>query len=104
MKTKSDKAKMGKGFKIKGDMTISTVAGMRAAMIEAFAGADAYLLDLSGVHECDTAGISLLLAARASAVAVGKEFAVVGSEAPSITAVAGRIGVPLSLIGFQVKE
>jgi anti-sigma B factor antagonist len=50
-----------------GELTIYTVAEIKAALAEAMAGADELEVDLFGVTEVDSAGIQLMLIAKRNA-------------------------------------
>ena len=49
---------------LRGELTIYTVAEIKAGLAEAMAGADEIEVDLSGVDEMDTAGLQLMLIAK----------------------------------------
>lgn len=59
-----------------GDLDLYNVEAARDALTGHLAGKDTLELDFSGVENCDAAGIQLLVAARRSAVALGKGFSI----------------------------
>ena len=62
--------------KATGPFTIYEAAALREAMLAAFESPEGLTLDLSGVTECDTAGVQLICAARISSRKTGKPFQV----------------------------
>jgi anti-sigma B factor antagonist/stage II sporulation protein AA (anti-sigma F factor antagonist) len=88
-------------IKIEGDLLIAGVADAKPLITSALAAGQEILLDLSDVGECDTAGIQLLLMARASALAQGKRL-VTSSQSASFRAAVERIGVPVGC--FECME
>jgi anti-sigma B factor antagonist len=65
-----------------GELTIYRAAELKATLLAALSGSDGALeIDLAGVTEIDSAGVQLLLAARRSAQAAQREFALVGHGA-----------------------
>jgi anti-anti-sigma factor len=63
-------------LRLAGDLDIYSVESARDALLVYLADKPAIELDLDGVETCDAAGMQLLLAARRSAVAAGKAFAI----------------------------
>jgi anti-anti-sigma factor len=76
-----------------GDLDIYNGEAARHALIEHLAGEPGLELDCSAVEACDAAGIQLLLAARLSALAVGKAFSI-RAPAPAIDKCAELLGLP----------
>jgi anti-sigma B factor antagonist len=78
-------AAMSPPFRVDGELTIYRAAELAVqlstALAEAPAGAP-FVIDLAGVTEMDSAGAQLLMAARRSALAAGRELKLAGhSEA-----------------------
>ena len=64
-------------------MTIASAAGLREVLVDAVAAAPADLqLHLDGVHEFDSSGVQLLLAARRSLAERGHALHIVAASAP----------------------
>jgi len=63
---------------IEGEMTIYHAAELRTRILAAQAGAQTLEIDLSAVEEMDTAGLQLLLMAKRSALASGRELRLLG--------------------------
>lgn len=70
-------------LRIGSDMTITAAAGLREHLVDAVAGLPAgstcLRLDLSAVHEFDSSGVQLLLAARRSLAERGASLQVVAA-------------------------
>jgi anti-anti-sigma factor len=79
---------------IAGELRIATVADAKPGLVAALATCDEIQVDLSGIAQCDTAGIQLLLMACASARAKGKRFATMNHPA-WFGAALERVGIPL---------
>ncbi len=79
-------------LRLEGDLLIACVADAKPALLSALAGDDDIALDLSQVTACDTAGMQLLLMARASVRARGKAFGATAQSEAFQTAV-DRVGV-----------
>ena len=67
--------------KIQGNLLISTVGGLKAPLLAALDTGKAIELDLSAVGGCDTAGVQVLLMARASARGKGTAFSISATSA-----------------------
>ena len=78
---------------IDGDLLISAVAEAKEPLLAALATGRTIEVDLSKVGECDTAGLQLLLMARASARAQGQRF-VATTQSATFRAAALRAGIP----------
>lgn len=68
-------------LRLEGELTIYTAQDTRQRLLQALAAdaaPDILRLDLGGVTETDTAGIQLLLAARAHARSLGREMRFAG--------------------------
>jgi len=76
-----------------GDLDIDNGEAVRHALLEHLAVQSGLELDCSCVEACDAAGIQLLLAARRSALAVGKTFSILAA-APAIDKCAEMLGLP----------
>ena len=76
-----------------GDLDIYNGEALRHALIEHLAGEHGLELDCSRVETCDAAGIQLLVAARRSALAVGKAFSI-HAPVPAIEKCAELLGLP----------
>ena len=59
-----------------GDLDLYNVEAARDALVRHLTGKGALEFDLSGVETCDASGIQLLVAARRSALALGKGFSI----------------------------
>jgi len=68
-------------LRIEGDMTIYRAAELRELLVEALQDPQPLALDLSGVTECDSAGLQLLLAAHATAAERGQPLQVAHASA-----------------------
>ncbi len=66
---------------IEGPMTVNEAADLRNEMVACLNDYEGLILDLHEVSACDTAGIQLLCAAKASAESAGKSF---GTESASL--------------------
>ncbi len=86
--------------KIEGDLLISGVAQAKQKIVAAFAAGDNVLLDLSNLRECDTAGIQLLLMARASARSQNKNMRLT-AESKSVQSTLERVGLPPDIFEYQ---
>jgi anti-anti-sigma regulatory factor len=75
-----------------GSLRLAGVAAAAAALLALLAQGRALRLDLAAIDECDTAGVQLLLMARASARARGTRFAAVGHSA-ALHAALARVGI-----------
>ncbi|MEW6692503.1 MAG: STAS domain-containing protein [Pseudomonadota bacterium] len=63
-------------IRLDGEVTIYQAAALRESLMEQFALLPAIELDLSAVAEMDTAGLQLVLAAKAEALHANKPFRV----------------------------
>jgi anti-anti-sigma regulatory factor len=79
-------------LKVGGDLLIGNVTESKPAIVAALAMSGDLRLDLSEIGECDTAGMQLLLMARASARAQGKRFFTTALTS-SFQAIVARIGI-----------
>ena len=86
--------------KIEGDLLIGCVAQAKPTIVAAFAASDRVLLDLSNLAECDTAGIQLLLMARASARSQRKSLSVT-AHSKSFQSTLERIGIPADVFEYR---
>jgi len=93
MKITTRRTDNGSTIKIEGDLVIASVAEAKPEIVAALAGARDIRLDLSAIDDCDTAGVQLLLMARASARLQGKRLATIARSASFAEAVE-RIGIP----------
>lgn len=69
-------------IKIDGELTVYEAAEFRDALLESIISADTLQIDLSGVSECDTAGIQILCSARVTADAEKKTLVLTGISEP----------------------
>jgi anti-anti-sigma factor len=76
-----------------GDLDIYNAEAARDALVEQLAGEHGLALDCRRVETCDAAGMQLLVAARRSALAVGKAFSM-QAPAPAIEKCAELLGLP----------
>ncbi len=76
-----------------GDLLIDGVADAKPELVAAMGASKDIRLDLGGIRACDTAGLQLLLLARASARARGAKIQLIARPASFNTA-ADRIGIP----------
>jgi anti-sigma B factor antagonist len=83
---------------ILGDLRIATVADAKAQLVPVVAAWEEIQVDLSGVGQCDTAGIQLLLMVCASARAKGKRLATSG-HTNSLRLTLDRIGISVENLG-----
>lgn len=87
---------------ISGDLRIATVADAKLQLVTVLAAYDEIQVDLSEVGQCDTAGIQLLLMARASACAKGKRWMPKG-HTDSLRVTLDRIGISVENLGSQTE-
>lgn len=80
-------------IKIEGDLVISGVAEAKPEIVAAIAEATTIELDLGGIDECDTAGLQMLLMARASTFALGKRM-VATIQSSAFQSALERVGIP----------
>jgi anti-anti-sigma factor len=76
-------------FRVDGELTIYRAAELRDALLAALAGladGDSLQVDLSAVTEMDCAGVQLLMAARKTARAGGRDVRIV-DRSPAVTEV-----------------
>jgi anti-sigma B factor antagonist len=85
---------------IAGDLRIGSVADAKPDLVAVLATGNAIQLDLTGLGECDTAGVQVLLMACASARAKDQAFAITGHTAALRTAL-DRAGIPVECLEFQ---
>ena len=94
--------RMGKAARISldGELTIYSVAEIKAGLAEAMNSADQIEIDLSGITEIDTAGLQLLILLKKEAQRAGKTVSIV-AHSQSVRAVidfcnlAAELGDPL---------
>lgn len=89
-------------LKVEGDLLIGGVADAKSAIIAALAAGGDIHLDLSEIGNSDTAGLQLLLMARASARTQGKRFETTSSSPTSFRAAVERAGIPVAC--FECQE
>jgi anti-sigma B factor antagonist len=68
---------------VRGEIDLATAGQLRDAIVTAVADAEpdmSVVVDLAGLRFIDSAGISVLLRGRRSALAAGREFRVAGAE------------------------
>ncbi|WP_286757768.1 STAS domain-containing protein [Ralstonia sp. RL] len=87
-------------LRIEGEMTIYQAAELKQTLASALRQGEALEIDLSAVGEIDAAGIQLLIAAKKSAQAAGKELRLVAHsdavvEAFELLDIGGWFGDPL---------
>jgi len=63
-------------LRLNGNLTIYEISDIQKEIINSFAGDMNLEIDLSGVEECDTAGIQVLLSLASSAKDIKKKFTV----------------------------
>lgn len=78
------------------------MADAKLQLVTALAAYDEIQVDLSEVGQCDTAGIQLLLMARASACAKGKRWMPKG-HTDSLRVTLDRIGISVENLGSQTE-
>jgi anti-anti-sigma factor len=66
------------------ELTVRNAAALHAELTAALRGASPIELDLSGVSEFDSAGLQLLVAAKKSAAALGKELQLIDPAEPVV--------------------
>jgi len=87
---------------LEGELTIYAAAAVKAALLDALAGAAEIEIDLAGVSSIDTAGVQLLIAAKRDAADAGTPLGLVGHSAAALELIelyelAGWFGDPLVL-------
>ena len=70
------------GVTVADELTIQTAAEQKAVLLAALDGTERLELDLSAVHEIDTAGLQVLLALFAEAQSAGKVIELVNAGQP----------------------
>ena len=81
-------------LKIAGTLSIPAAEDVRKALSDAFNGNSGPVLDLSGIEDCDTAGLQLLWSAINTAQRLNKRLRLL--EIPSAVAeIAAVLGLPL---------
>ncbi|MDR3460051.1 MAG: STAS domain-containing protein [Verrucomicrobiae bacterium] len=81
-------------IRLVGDLDLYQVAAARAALLNELAGRPGLELDLSGIANCDAAGLQLLIAAGRSAALAGKTFCI-QAAAPAIGECSQLLGLTL---------
>jgi anti-anti-sigma factor len=81
-------------LKIRGEQTIRTADDLHKLLAEYLDRAPAVVLDLSEVHECDTAALQLIYALRQSVVQRKQRFGI-AAVSPAITETAASLGLRL---------
>jgi anti-anti-sigma regulatory factor len=79
--TREDRGK--KDFiKIEGSLSIYEVSKLRDELIKCFETPKGIVLELSGITDCDTAGVQLLCAAQKTASRIGRKFSIEKATVP----------------------
>ncbi|HJV52080.1 MAG TPA: STAS domain-containing protein [Noviherbaspirillum sp.] len=97
---RKDGARPSHPLRIEGELTIYQAGELKQTLQAALQQGDALEIDLSAVGEIDTAGVQLLIAAKKSAQAAGKELRLVAHsdavvEAFELLDLGGYFGDPL---------
>jgi anti-sigma B factor antagonist len=85
---------------VEGELTIYRAAELNPALLEAVRAHDAPAFDLSAVTEFDSAGLQLLLVARAEAARLGKRVAILAAS-PAVRDAFALLGMDLDAAGVQ---
>ena len=80
-------------FRLEGSLDLYAAAQLRATLTDCLARPDSAEFDLSGIDACDTAGLQLLLAARATAAARGHTVSFVAIP-EAVEDCCRRLGLP----------
>lgn len=86
----------GERLSLDGEMTIGRAVELKQALLGALGGRGPLDLDLGAVTDLDTAGVQLLLLARAVATARQKPFKVVAAS-PAVQQVLGLLDLAATL-------
>ena len=97
---RKDGARPSHPLRIEGELTIYQAAELKPLLAAALQQGDVLEIDLSAIGEIDTAGIQLLIAAKKSAQAAGKQLRLVAHsdavvEAFELLDLGGYFGDPL---------
>ncbi len=85
----------------RGDLTLPFAAERRGELLELMASASRVEIDLQAIDEVDLSGVQILLAARASAAAQGKQLALARAPTEAFATLLGRGGL---LEGDDLRE
>jgi len=96
-------------LRLQGECNIYSAGDLRAALLAAMQVSPELELDLSGVTEVDTAGLQVLMAAKASARTAGRPFAFVNHSGPVLELIeiydlASWLGDPLIVCAASVPH
>jgi anti-anti-sigma regulatory factor len=80
-------------FRLGGSLDLYAAEHLRTVLLETLGAGQEIAFDLAGVTACDTAGVQLLLAARATGVARGQILRFVAVPEP-VAASCARLGIP----------
>ncbi len=83
-------------IKLDGNLTIDCTAAAKQKIVAAVVDAGTAHLDLSGIQDCDTAGVQLILMTRMDARARGLAFSA-AEQSATFRAAAERIGIPANI-------
>lgn len=100
MKLKIIAEPVSQPVRLEGALTIYHAETARAALLTEMNRRAELLLDLGGVNACDSAGAQFLLAARNSAAAAGKAFAI-RAGSPAVDLCLDHLGFAGTLPDFQ---
>jgi len=89
------KDQSGNTLKLSGRLQISVANELRGALLEFTGSSPTPRVDLSGVTECDTAGLQLLCSAGRTAESGSKPLELVGIS-PAVCSAAEALGLPLT--------
>lgn len=81
-------------LKITGDLTIASATAQHAALAAFITRASDLALDLSEVHECDTAGLQLIYSLRKTILQRNQRLHIV-AVSPEIQELAAALGLPI---------
>jgi anti-anti-sigma regulatory factor len=81
-------------LKIKGDLTIAAATPQHATLAGIIGQGSEVALDLSGIHECDTAGLQLIYSLQRS-ILQRKELLQIVAVSPEIQELAAALGLQI---------
>lgn len=90
-------------MKIEGSLSAYDVGNLKDRLLTGLINHQGIILDISGVTECDTLGIQLLLSARKTAEKLNKTFNVTGGSQAVQDAVTG-VGLEMEDFPCFLKE
>ena len=94
VRTAGEQVESSAPLKIAGDLTIAAVAAQHALLARSVGQGSEVALDLSGIHECDTAGLQLIYSFRRTVLQRGERLRIVAVSL-EIQELAAALGLQL---------